>query len=315
MAGRTLWIRSDGSAATGLGHLSRCTTLAEEAAGRGWPVRFVSRPDPVAARFLEARYQKVRWLEGASSAWASAVVPGDVALFDGYHLTAADSAPAAEAGATTVWLDDTGRSDLVADLAIDPNDPDAQPPAGAHVGRWLAGPRYALVRASFRRRRRAERRGHTLVVTFGGSDPMALGRPIAAAVVSGGRFDPVLLVEGPASLPTSKAPPGVTVLRDPVDVAGTFDRAVAAVAAAGSTCWELCCLGIPAVLVAVADNQRSVARTAARAGAALVATEVEDVVTAVAQLADPMTRTTMAAAALELVDGQGAARLMDELGA
>jgi spore coat polysaccharide biosynthesis predicted glycosyltransferase SpsG len=40
-----------------------------------------------------------------------------------------------------------------------------------------------------------------------------------------------------------------------------------AVTAAGSTCWELCYAGLPALVTVLADNQRGVAAALADAGA------------------------------------------------
>ena len=48
---------------------------------------------------------------------------------------------------------------------------------------------------------------------------------------------------------------------DPADVPAVFDRADAAISAAGSTTWELLCLGIPTAIIPVAENQRLIAKT------------------------------------------------------
>jgi RimJ/RimL family protein N-acetyltransferase len=89
-----------------------------------------------------------------------------------------------------------------------------------------------------------------------------------------------------------------------------------AVAAAGSTCWELCRMGLPAVLVSMADNQRPVAQHLAAGGAAvdagwwrdLSAKQVSDYVLALAL--DPGKLRSMSAQASALVDGRGAHRVI-----
>ncbi len=49
---------------------------------------------------------------------------------------------------------------------------------------------------------------------------------------------------------------------DPPDIAGLMLEADLAVASASTSFWELACLGVPALLVVTADNQRAVARAA-----------------------------------------------------
>jgi hypothetical protein len=67
---------------------------------------------------------------------------------------------------------------------------------------------------------------------------------------------------------------------------------------------------VPSVLVEVAPNQRLVALTAARHGAAFVAATIADVVRAVDDLTDVRTRSTVSARALATVDGLGARRVV-----
>jgi spore coat polysaccharide biosynthesis predicted glycosyltransferase SpsG len=151
-----------------------------------------------------------------------------------------------------------------------------------------------------------------LVVTLGGSDAGGVTDAVLSAVESVGAFEHVVLVVGPAAaLPAPR--PWLEVVRDPADVAAVFDRADAAVSAAGSTTWELCCLGVPSVLLEVAPNQRLVAMTAARSGAAFVAGSLGDVGDALRQLAREDVRTRLSARALATVDGQGARRVAKAL--
>jgi RimJ/RimL family protein N-acetyltransferase len=89
------------------------------------------------------------------------------------------------------------------------------------------------------------------------------------------------------------------------------------VSAAGTAVWELCCLGVPAALVCVADNQRAGYERVLARGAAVglgdaergldpdsAATTLRDV------LDDTALRRSLAAAGRRLVDGRGAWRLV-----
>jgi len=104
-------------------------------------------------------------------------------------------------------------------------------------------------------------------------------------------------------------------LDDTPDVASAMARADLALVAAGSTSWELCCMGLPAIVFSAADNQVPVAAALARRGvvdnlgphggleAATVAGAVVDLVK------DGERRAAMSRAGRELVDGRGPARV------
>jgi RimJ/RimL family protein N-acetyltransferase len=89
------------------------------------------------------------------------------------------------------------------------------------------------------------------------------------------------------------------------------------VTAAGTTVWELCCLGVPAALVCVADNQEAGYRRVLERGAAVGLGSAahgldRDAAVATLQqvLADRVLREHLAAAGTRLVDGRGAWRVV-----
>ena len=92
-----------------------------------------------------------------------------------------------------------------------------------------------------------------------------------------------------------------------------------AVAAAGSTVWELAFMGLPSLLLKVAENQRPVAERMHTAGAALDAgwpAEIapEQLAGRIANLlADHEQRSAMAQCSRKLVDGEGSDRLLMRL--
>lgn len=102
----------------------------------------------------------------------------------------------------------------------------------------------------------------------------------------------------------------VVWLRSTDDVVGAMGSVDLAVAAAGVTAYELARLGVPSVVVAVADNQTPVVRRLVDADAAVAAT-LGDLAPAAEELADdPARRRTIADAAVRLVDGRGADRVV-----
>jgi RimJ/RimL family protein N-acetyltransferase len=106
------------------------------------------------------------------------------------------------------------------------------------------------------------------------------------------------------------------VLVDAVDMPALMADADIALAAAGSTSWELAFMGLPAIVVSVADNQDAVADSLVRHGSAVSLGRAADVDPGVARLvvaqlaADRSTRAEMAAAGRALVDGRGAQRVV-----
>ena len=89
-----------------------------------------------------------------------------------------------------------------------------------------------------------------------------------------------------------------------------------AVGAAGTTSWERCCLGLPSLLVVLADNQRAIAdalvraEAAARIGADRAVLAAADVAADVGAIAgDPARRRRIAMAAAKIVDGRGVQRV------
>lgn len=104
-----------------------------------------------------------------------------------------------------------------------------------------------------------------------------------------------------------------------VDVSEPLRAADLAISAAGGTCWDLCAFGLPSVVVAVAANQRPVARRLGDAGAALDAGDLETITPMKlaadvwSLLEDPDRRQRQAQVGHTLVDGGGARRVVTAL--
>lgn len=103
-------------------------------------------------------------------------------------------------------------------------------------------------------------------------------------------------------------------------LAGLMARADLALGAAGTTSWERACLGLPALVVPVAENQNQGARALEASGVArcvdlqAVADPVEPLQLAVLDLLDaPGALQRMSEACLQLGDGRGLARVVTAL--
>ena len=87
-----------------------------------------------------------------------------------------------------------------------------------------------------------------------------------------------------------------------------------AIGAGGSASWERCALGLPAIVLTLADNQAWTARALAEAGAALNPSSVADAAREALKLMDETDRLReMSARAASLCDGRGAERVADAI--
>ena len=100
------------------------------------------------------------------------------------------------------------------------------------------------------------------------------------------------------------------------DMAEIMAWADVALSSAGSTCWEMCMLGLPSILLVLADNQRLVAVELSRMGIAIDASQNEQSTwdgigeTVRSLLLSGECRKEMSRRGSELVDGCGAERVM-----
>jgi UDP-2,4-diacetamido-2,4,6-trideoxy-beta-L-altropyranose hydrolase len=100
-----------------------------------------------------------------------------------------------------------------------------------------------------------------------------------------------------------------------VDAYSSHDIAIGAV---GGSSWERCCLGLPTILVPIAENQKSAAKKLDRAGAGILVDYGSDqfeleLCDAFNQLSNLEFRRTVSQRAAGICDGEGTARLCNEL--
>ncbi len=270
----TLLIRADGGASMGLGHVMRCLALAQAWQDRGGRCVMVSRPLPDA---LGKRLQAEGLLllrvqapvEDASEIVHLAEEYGASALaLDGYHFSADYHRALHRTGLRLLLLDDMAHLESYAsDILLNQN-LHAQP--GLYAGRLapctklLAGPHYALLRREFRRacpRQVARSPLRHLLITFGGSDPENLTArvldkladyPELVITVLAGAANPHLaaLQKRAASWKGS-----LHLVIDAPDVTPYMLEASAAIAAGGSTVWELAAMRVPTLVVGVSVDQ------------------------------------------------------------
>lgn len=343
-------IRVDGDARMGGGHVMRCLTLAAAAARRGWDASFVTVAGGMAPRIRDAGFgvlelpasdvpddggapPHAHWLRADPARDAQATgeqaarLRADWLIWDHYGLDGAwvDAVRAHCPDMRVLALDDLDDRTLNSDLLLDQTRLDRS--ARRHpVTCALTGPDYALLRPEFAAMRPASlaRRGADVarvivmpgMMDAAGLAPMALETlrdfPDLQAEVVMGRASQ----SAGAVAALCAAHPNWTFTAEPPDMAAHMAAADLCIGAGGMTGWERCCLGLPTVAVAVADNQVPSLTGLADAGA-VIALTLEDartrlgdaVRTAVAKAAD------ISARAAALCDGLGAERVMDAMDA
>jgi UDP-2,4-diacetamido-2,4,6-trideoxy-beta-L-altropyranose hydrolase len=188
----------------------------------------------------------------------------------------------------------------------------ADRPDGPPRADVLAGPRYAPVDPRFAEARADREQVAGALVTVGGSrEARALAEPAVDALRA--TFPDARIHVASGAAVRSRA--GVHELPFPGSLLDVGPDVDVAVSAAGLTAYELACAGVPCVLVAVAPNQQRVVDGFARARAAIVAGDGDELRAAVERLGDPLLRASLRAAGRRLVDGGGAARTASELDA
>lgn len=254
-------------------------------------------------------------------------------VVDGYHFSASYQHTLKKAGFKVLFLDDYGHAQhYSADLVLNQN-VGAGESLYAHRDsqtQLLLGPRYCLLRREFSAWRDWKREvppvGRRVLVTMGGSDPENLTARVMEALelVDIEDLEAVVVVGG--SNPHSELQEGhaqgrkkIGVRRDVTNIAELMAWADVAVSSAGTTCWELCLLAVPSLLVDVAANQTPLARELARRQCAIhlggpwdfTAQELAEELGRV--LRSPGTRQALAARCRELVDGRGAWRVVSTM--
>jgi spore coat polysaccharide biosynthesis predicted glycosyltransferase SpsG len=300
----------------------RNIALGLEARSRGVAVKFATvRDDAVVALLEKYGLTGVIVSEPQEVSWLHEVRPPDVVVIDGYHLGEGLAASARARGAVVCVIDDLGTGRYEVDVLLNQN---TTGPFEYHLGRGtrlLAGPSYALVRSEFARARNTVLPGRAnLLVVLGGADVAQIGPTIVEAACASAAFERVTLLQGPLASTSPEDVVGVDIIRDPTDVAAVFSSANAAVAAAGSTVWELLCVGVPTALIQVADNQAGVIQYALSRQAVRYLGNCSDLRASsvalragIGKLADQRVQAELATGGMRLVDGRGAARVLDVL--
>ncbi len=302
--------RCDASPSVGYGHLRRCEALAAPLRRAGWTCEFATDGETP---------------EALRAAW-----PGGTAILvaDSYALDAAFEAACRPWAANVVAIDDAPSRTHDADVLIDQNagrsaaDYYGRVPDGCRI---LAGPGFALLAEDYPLLREItvprEKAGRPprLLVSLGGGDGDATRTALETVLdgidaCSGAGLATVVVPSEALAKEAARRGHDVRRRLTPGEMARLAAESDVAIGAGGVSLLERCCLGLPAIVVTLADNQRPGTEAAAALGACRDLGSAEDVTPAdVADalkelLEDADLRHAVSAAAARTTDGAGAAR-------
>ena len=275
--GKTLLVRADASEIIGAGHIMRCLALAQTWREFGGRVVFVccSLPDVFAQRlsaeqmevcFLDAKTESVE--DGQQSLQVARKEKVTAILVDLYQARDSYLASLSDPGWKVLCLDDNAELPAYpVDIILNLNGhARASQYESKSQARLLLGPSYALLRREFKPYRNTVRNlegsGDRLIISFGGGNQVpALVQLIEklAHVLKGLKLSFVL------ARPDFDRSPLEAVLQShalsfkwiisPLNMAEELARHDLLISSGGSTVWESLFMGIPAIFIAIAENQ------------------------------------------------------------
>ncbi len=335
-------VRVDALRAGGVGHAVRQLALAEELVARGHRVVMVGESEVawVSDLIAAAGLPLVAPAPVAEVVTQMQGLGAGVVMIDGYDIAAETGQRLMAAGVpVATMVDGHFGTHQIAALYVDQNLNASRPRVLPASARFVGGLDYSLLRSQIVTRRGVADPGRPgvprVLVVFGGTDAFDGARVLVPLVLQVGVPVEVVAVAATSAIAESlrglQCGPGqkVSVTPPVADLGALAVTCQAAVSAAGTSVWEMLCLGLPTGLVCVTDNQEFGYLETARArsdgvpvclpvgkiqelrssqeGRAAAREQLRALVT------DSALREAMSAAGRRLVDGEGRVRVADEL--
>jgi UDP-2,4-diacetamido-2,4,6-trideoxy-beta-L-altropyranose hydrolase len=332
-----LLIRADAGHAIGTGHVMRCLALAQAWQDTGGTASLATAelPDVLAPRLTAERVSlsRIQAIPGSSEdaretiAWARRLA-ADWVVIDGDRFGADFLETIRLAGVRVLLIDDfASRDSFPVDLIVNPNLDDDEEPYRKRgtTSTVLAGPSFVLLRREFRpgaEQKEIRQPGHRILVSLGGSDPENLTPRIAEALAACSSLE-ITVIAGAGYDKVSELRrldgSNLRIVINPPNIVQFMKDSDQAIIAAGGTLWELLFMGcavfsysrngVQARVVQVLSQRETVVDMGATSrfdGVQLVRV-VQELVNSI------KTRERMAYLGRKLVDGLGAARVVEAL--
>jgi UDP-2,4-diacetamido-2,4,6-trideoxy-beta-L-altropyranose hydrolase len=280
-----LHIRADADGKIGTGHIMRCIALSQAWQDQGEKVMFISHceSDELKERIHREGFRFIALdntcpnssdLENTLSILKSE--GGDQEkwiVLDGYHFTPDYQKAIRDAGIHLLVIDDMNHLPLYhADILLNQNiyAPDLKYHCDEDTT-LLLGARYIHLRREFLKyqdvKHQIPDRAKNILVTLGGADPDNVTLKVIEGLELLNEPDiAVRIIIGPAN-PHQESVRNVLaavhfeseLLVNPPNMPELMTWADMAISAGGSTCWELAFMGVPSIILVLAENQSAVA--------------------------------------------------------
>lgn len=336
-----LLIRADAAIKIGSGHVMRCLALAQVWQDtQGQPLFIMANYAPALEERLKSEGMEVVHLTTEPGSLADAKETAVLAhqfnaswvVVDGYHFGSEYQKTIKNSGLSLLFIDDYGQAEhYYADFILNQNI-SADEQLYQHrepYTQLLLGTRYALLRREFWQWQRWHRTippvAAKVLVTLGGADPDNITLKVIQSLqqfVEVEKLEAVVVVGGSnphyktlaMAVQDSRFP--IRLERNVTNMPELMAWADVAISAGGSTCWELAFMGLPSIVLVLAENQKAIAAELARQGIIINLGWHQDVTREQIGLAlqellrQPTKSETMSKKGKKLVDGNGARRVV-----
>lgn len=261
---KKVMILTEGGKRIGTGHITRCISLYQAFEEQGiTPEIIVNGDGTVKDLFSNEKHQIFNWTEDPGKIF-NMISRADIMIIDSYLADIGFYEEISEIAAIPVYLDDTIRMDYPKGIVINggvyAEEMDYKPREDIT---YLLGPSYTPLRKEFRNVPEKEiRKGiESVMITFGGDDMRNMTSRILRLlirnhpeltknVVIGNGFQNIKEIERISDKKTN-----LIYFPDAEVMKKTMLESDIAICAGGQTLYELARVGVPAIVVAVADNQ------------------------------------------------------------
>lgn len=330
--------RVDGGAGIGLGHIMRCLNLADGLKEKNIQSIFITKDnnseiEKHIVNYLVEKLPSHIDLKEDLELTINLIKKHqpDLVITDSYEIDEYYLEQMKKLNGTLISIDDLSKLHFCSDMVLNQNigfkDSDYSTEG---YTRLLLGTKYALLRKEFGEKHCLEKEiksvAGNILITLGGTDIDNQTVKVIRAIKTIEDNLIATVIMGPAYQYEEilnneiKGTDGQFILRrNPQDIFALMMNTDVAISAGGSTCYELACLGVPNIILILADNQKKVANGLANYGTSVNLGWFEEVTEeqikeAVEDLIKNRDwREKMSRKGKELVDGRGVKRVVEEI--
>lgn len=273
----------------------RCLTLADHLTNSGWTCKFATRTESLKTVSHLANTDHQLVLLDEEEKYEAAEITkkagvNDWLIIDHYSRDATFETSVSHLAKKILVIDDLANRPHECSLLLDQTfarKPEVYQNLVPQNTVVLAGSDYALLRPQFSQlrssaldKRTASSSVKRIFISLGASDPQQITRCVLETIANLELKVAIDVVIGNASLETlglSDFTPNTNQTVEfygfEADISELMFRADLAIGAGGTTSWERCCLGLPTLVIVVAENQRKISAALSEFGAAVQITE------------------------------------------